>query len=276
MRDLAHCFYPDITMTETPSTRLRMGVLTPSSNTALEPLTSALVGSYRAADEPLNFLKSSSVSAHFSRFKVTQIALSDQALGQFQDENILSAAALLADAKVDVIGWSGTAAGWMGFDKDELLVERIQQRTGIPATTAILALNEALRLRGIERIGIVSPYASDVQQRIAANYERMGIEVVAETHENIRDNHAFGMLAPELILQRLRSVAQHPRAPQALITYCTNLRAAHLAPVIEAEFGIPLYDTVSTTVWGMLRQAQWPTLPLAAWGQLFQMDGAVR
>jgi maleate isomerase len=256
-------------MTDIASTHLRMGVLTPSSNTALEPLTSALVGSYQAANESLNFLKPSPVSAHFARFKVTEIALSEQALGQFQDDHILSAAAMLADAKVDVIGWSGTAAGWMGFDKDELLVERIQQRTGIPATTAILALNDALRMRGIERIGIVSPYTSDVQQRIAANYERMGIEVVAETHENIRVNHEFGMLPPELILQRLRTVAQHPRAPQALITYCTNLRAAHLAPAIEAEFGIPLLDTVSTTVWGMLRQSNWPTQPLVNWGQLF-------
>lgn len=258
-------------MTDIPSAHLRMGVLTPSSNTALEPLTSAMVGCYHAASEPLNFLKRSDVSAHFSRFKVTEIALSDQALGQFLDDHILSAAMLLADAKVDVIGWSGTAAGWMGFDKDERLVERIEQSTGIKATTAILALNEALRLKGIERIGIVSPYTSDVQQRIATNYERMGIEMVAETHENIRDNHRFGMLAPELILQRLRSVAQHPRAPQALITYCTNLRAAHLAPAIEAEFGIPLFDTVSTTIWGMLRQAKWPTKPLAPWGQLFQI-----
>ncbi|MCI4429672.1 MAG: Asp/Glu/hydantoin racemase, partial [Burkholderiales bacterium] len=43
---------------------LRLGVLTPSSNTALEPLTSAL-----AAAVP-------GCSAHFSRFKVTEISLS--------------------------------------------------------------------------------------------------------------------------------------------------------------------------------------------------------
>lgn len=251
----------------TPKT-LRLGVLTPSSNTALEPLTSALVASYPQA-APLQVADAGAVTAHFARFKVTEIGLNHQALNQFDDSHILAAADLLADAKVDVIGWSGTAAGWLGFEKDRQLVEKIEQRTGIAATTAVLALNDALALRGVERIAIASPYTRDVQQRIADNYARAGIQVVAETHEGIRDNHQFGMLEPALLDQRLRLLARHEQRPQALITYCTNLRAAQLAPALEAEFGIPLLDTVSTTVWGMLRRAQWPTQPLAPWGMLF-------
>lgn len=253
----------------TPKT-LRLGVLTPSSNTALEPLTSALAASYRPGRTALEVADAGAVTAHYARFKVTEIGLNHQALNQFNDSHILAAADLLADAKVDVIGWSGTAAGWLGFEKDQQLVEKIEQRTGIAATTAVLALNEALALRGIERIAIASPYTQDVQQQIAANYARAGIEVVAETHEGIRDNHQFGMLEPALLLQRLRALARHDRPPQALITYCTNLRAAQLAPVLEAEFGITLLDTVSTTVWGMLRRAQWPTAPLSPWGMLFE------
>ena len=118
---------------------IRLGVLTPSSNTALEPLTSAIVGQIPGA------------SAHFSRFRVTEISLQPQALGQFDDSKILAAAELLADAKVDVIGWSGTAAGWMGFDADQRLVERIRERTGIKATTAVLALNELSQLLAVDR-----------------------------------------------------------------------------------------------------------------------------
>src|SRR4029434_4975338 len=105
--------------------------LTPSSNTALEPLISAL-----AAVIP-------GCSAHFSRFKVTEIGLSAQALGQFDDSKILAAAELLADAKVDVIGWSGTSSGWLGFDADRRLVDRIRERTGIPATAGALATHDA-------------------------------------------------------------------------------------------------------------------------------------
>ena len=234
---------------------IRLGVLTPSSNTALEPLTSALVRALPGC------------SAHFSRFKVTEIALSQQALGQFDDSKILAAAELLADAKVDVIGWSGTAAGWLGFDADLRLVERIRERTGITATTAVLALNELLALREVRRIALVTPYTADVQQRIVENYARIGIEVVAERHLGIRVNHDFALVEPDQLRELMRELAQ--AQPQAITTYCTNLRAAALAESVEAELGIPLLDTVSTTVWGQLRAAGADPSAVRGWGQLF-------
>jgi maleate isomerase len=234
---------------------IRLGVLTPSSNTALEPLTSAL-----AAAVP-------GCSAHFSRFKVTEIALSDQALGQFDDSKILAAAELLADAKVDVIAWSGTSSGWLGFDADRRLVERIRERTSIPATTAVLALNELLALRGLTRLALVTPYTADVQQRIVANYRTIGVEVVAERHLGIRVNHDFALVEPALLQAQMHEVAE--ARPQAFTTFCTNLRAAPLAEAVEAATGIALLDTVSTTVWGALRAAGGDPSVVRGWGQLF-------
>lgn len=244
--------------------RIRMGVLTPSSNTALEPLTQALARSYQGSE----------VTAHFSRFRVTEISLEAKALGQFDDGHILAAAKLLADAKVDVIGWSGTAAGWMGFATDERLVQRIEQETGIRATTAVLALNRLIQRHGIERIGIVSPYTADVQQKIVDNYAALGVEVVAETHEGIRDNHAFGLVAPQLLQQRLESVARSHRKPQAIITYCTNLWAAQLAPWLDQTHDVMLLDTVSTTVWGMLEACGQDPGQLKGWGSMFDGTAA--
>ena len=237
------------------SPTIRLGVLTPSSNTALEPLTSALAAALPGC------------SAHFSRFKVTEIALSAQALGQFDDSKILAAAELLADAKVDVIGWSGTSSGWLGFDADRRLVERIRERTGIVATTAVLALNELLALRGVKRLALVTPYTADVQQRIIDNYRQLGIEVVAERHLGIRVNHDFAQVDPQRLLALMREVAQ--ARPQAITTFCTNLRAAQLAEVVEAELDIPLLDTVSTTVWGQLRAAGADPAQVRGWGRLF-------
>ncbi len=234
---------------------LRLGVLTPSSNTALEPLTSAL-----AAAVP-------GCSAHFSRFKVTEIGLSAQALGQFDDSKILAAAELLADAKVDVIGWSGTSSGWLGFDADLRLVERIRERTGIAATTAVLALNELLALRGVKRLALVTPYTADVQQRIVNNYRGLGIEVVAERHLEISVNHDFALVEPERLKALMREVAAV--RPDAIATYCTNLRAAQLAETIESELDIPLLDTVSTTMWGQLRAVGADPSQVRGWGQLF-------
>ena len=235
---------------------IRLGVLTPSSNSALEPLTSALAAAVGGC------------SAHFSRFKVTEIGLSALALGQFDDSKILAAAELLADAKVDVIGWSGTSAGWLGFDSDRRLVERIQERTGIVATTAVLALNELLAIGGIRRLALVTPYTADVQQRIIDNYRSFGVEVVAERHLGISVNHDFALVEPDRLKDLMREVAAS--RPDAIATYCTNLRAANLAEAIESELDIPLLDTVSTTVWGQLRAANADPSQVRGWGRLFQ------
>lgn len=239
---------------------LRLGVLTPSSNTALEPLTSAIVAGVPGA------------SAHFSRFRVTEISLQPKALGQFDDSKILQAAELLADARVDVIGWSGTAAGWLGFDSDLRLIERIHQSTGIVATTAILALNELLRLQGIRRIALVTPYTADVQQRIVANYASMGIDVVAERHLGISVNHDFALVPPKTLLGLIDEVAV--AKPEAIATYCTNLNAAQLATEVESRLDIALLDTVSTTVWGMLRAAGADASQVQGWGRLYGWGGA--
>lgn len=238
------------------SKQIRLGMLTPSSNTALEPITSAMVSGLP------------NVSAHFSRFTVTEISLRDQALGQFDLEKILGAARLLADARVDVIAWNGTSSGWLGFDRDQALCKQITEATGIPATTSVLALNEILEKTGARRFGLATPYLNDVQQRIIANYQRSGFDCTAERHLELHVNYSFAEVEADTIRRMVRELARED--VQAISTFCTNLHAAHLAEELEAETGIPLYDTISTVVWKSLRLAGVDTRALRGWGRLFQ------
>lgn len=235
--------------------RKLIGVLTPSSNTALEPLTSAMVNSLPG------------VSAHFSRFTVTEISMRDQSLGQFDDSKILEAARLLADAHVDVICWSGTSASWLGFDKDLALCARITEVTGIPATTSVLALNELLAAQGARTLGLVSPYVTDVQQRIVANYADLGIDCISEQHLDLTVNFAFSEVSPDTLRRMLREVAK--QGPDAITIMCTNLHGAHLVDEMEQELGIPIYDSVSTVVWKALKTVGAESTLLKGWGRLF-------
>lgn len=238
--------------------RVLLGMLTPSSNTALEPLTSAMLAGLPE------------VSAHFGRFRVTEISLKPQALGQFDMAPILQAAHLLADAHVDVIAWNGTSSGWLGFDADVALCQRIEQETGVRCCTSVLALNEIMEKTQRTRFGLVTPYLDDVQAAIVANYARSGFECVAERHLNRSVNFSFSEVEPPQILQMAHAVAE--ARPQCLTTFCTNLRAAQLAPVLEAALGIPVYDTVSTAVWKSLRLCGVDTRRVTGWGSLFNQE----
>lgn len=235
--------------------RVRLGILTPSSNTVLEPLTSAILD-----DLP-------EVTAHFSRFKVTEIALSPGAVAQFDDEQILRAAELLADAKVDAIAWSGTSAAWLGFARDVALCERIRNATGRPAGTAVLALNEVLAASSVKRLGLVTPYRDDVQAKIIANYDAAGIAVVSERHLGISDNYAFAEEPPDRIEALLREVAAD--RPDAIAVLCTNMRGAPLVSELEAEFDIPIHDSVAVTVWKSLKLAGVDPSRVQGWGRVF-------
>jgi maleate isomerase len=66
----------------------------------------------------------------------------------------------------------------------------------------------------------------------------------------------------------VREVAKN--GPEAISTFCTNLKAAHLAEELEAETGVPIYDTISTVVWKSLRIAGYDTTRVKGWGRLFQ------
>jgi hypothetical protein len=64
------------------------------------------------------------ITAHFARFRVTEIALDAAALNQFDASAMLPAADLLADTKVDAIAWNGTSASWLGASRDRSLCAR--------------------------------------------------------------------------------------------------------------------------------------------------------
>ncbi len=234
-------------------------MLTPSSNTVLEPMTYAMIG---ALPE---------VSAHFARFRVVEISLEQEYLAQFDEGILLAAAERLAEARVDVIAWNGTSSGWLGFEKDDELCRSITRATGIPATTSMLALNEVLQTTNVRSYGLVTPYLSDVQYRIIASYERLGLRCQAEAHLGLKENFAFAEVGECLIRARVAAVAK--AGPDAIAIICTNLRAAHLAASLEAEFGIPVYDTVATAVWKSLKIAGAPASEVTGWGSLFNQPG---
>jgi maleate isomerase len=242
--------------------RKRLGMITPSSNSVLEPVTSAML--HGVAD----------VTAHFSRFRVTEIALDAAALNQFDASVMLPAADLLADAKVDAIALNGTSASWLGIGRDTSLCAAITERTGVPATTSTLACIDAARALGAERIGLVSPYTDDVQRRIADVWAEEGIAPHGERHLGLRDNFSFGEVEPATIAGMIREVAMD--GADAIVILCTNLDGAALAASLERELDIAVLDSVAVTLWRSLSLAGGDITALASWGRIFQTMPAIK
>ncbi len=247
----------DIALRPDAIDRRFLGMLTPSSNTVLEPLSNAML-----RDLP-------EVTAHFGRFKVTEISLRGQALGQFDMDPMLDAAELLADARVHSICWNGTSAGWLGFEQDVDLCAAITERTGIPACSSVLALKEIFEATEVKRFGLITPYLDEIQTRIIETFAKQGFICAAESHLNDPGNFSFSEIQAITIADMCRNVASSAEL-DAITIFCTNLKGAPLVHDLEAELGLPIYDTVATALWASLRTAGIDQTRVREWGRLFQ------
>lgn len=230
----------------------RIGMLTPSSNTVLEPECSAIVAH-------------SNCTVHFSRFPVVAISVDDDHTSQFDLTPMLEAARLLAHARCDVIAWNGTSAGWLGVQKDRQLCAAITRATGIPAISTTQALLRIVDEWEWNTIGLVVPYEEPVVEAIQRTFSEEGLKVGHEQHANLRVNREFALLDSDQITAMIRSVAVDV---DGVVVFCTNMAGAPLVETLEPR-GVPILDSVSLTVWACLQSVGW-TEPIHGWGRLLR------
>jgi maleate isomerase len=230
-----------------------VGWITPSANTVVERVT---LGILREFPE---------VSPHFSRTSV--VGAVDPFPLTYDFDDMLATARVLGDAKLDVVAWNGSKGGSLDFALDRDLAARTEALTGARSTTSTLAIEQVFKQDGITRFGLACPYVDAYRERIVGTFAREGYECVAARNAGLSDNYSFSQIPPDRMVVMLREVAT--AKPQAIITFCTNFPAAPLVAEMEKELGIPIYDTVTMGVWGVLKLLGLDTRPGRAWGGVF-------
>ncbi|MEV7008194.1 aspartate/glutamate racemase family protein [Streptosporangium sp. NPDC051022] len=228
-------------------------MITPSSNTVVEPVTGELLAARH------------DVSVHFTRIRVTSISLDPTDTRQFGQDSFVDAARLLGDARVDVVAWNGTSGSWLGPDQDEHLCRAMEQVTGTPVTTSTLALLAALRAFETRRLGLLTPYTRDVGDAIAVRYADHGFPVHAARHFGHTTNYDFALVTTAELDEAFDGLVA--AGCDAVAVVCTNVRAAHLAARWEGRSGVPVLDSVAATLWHALGLAG-DTTPITGYGRL--------
>jgi maleate isomerase len=230
------------------------GWITPSSNTVVERVTQAILRDFPE------------ISAHFSRTSV--VGSVDPFPATYDFDDMLRCAALLADARLDVVAWNGSKGGSLDFQLDHELVARIEAATGARSMTSTLAIDRVFREDGIRNFALCCPYVESYRDRIVATFGRAGYHCTAAVTAGLSDNFSFSQIPADQIANMLRAVARSK--PQAIVTFCTNFPAAPIVAEMERELGLPIYDTVTMGVWGVLSLLGVDTRRGSAWGQVFE------
>ncbi|KAK3112198.1 hypothetical protein LTR53_011786 [Teratosphaeriaceae sp. CCFEE 6253] len=247
----------------------KLGFIVPSSNTAVEPLTTALLASLPST---------ANIIPLFTRIRVKTVGTDPASTAQFSTETMVAAAQLLADAEVDAILWNGTSGMWTGagLDAERELARAMEDATGVPCSTTTLATVAALEQLKVKGLGIATPYARDLALRVEAFFEGTGHGWCVEG----RNRDAHSPSAPATNLEIAKQSAEVIRASileaagegvQAVIVGCTNWPAAGLIEGVEAEMrpGVTIVDSVVVTVWRGLRMVGYTQL-VEGWGRMMR------
>lgn len=175
-------------------------------------------------------------------------------------------AALLADAKVDLIAFNCTAASLLAGP--EVINQRIRTATGIAATTTIEAVFAALNAMSAQKIALFTPYRDDVIEDEKAFFIREGFTVAAEAHLPCLDPVAQGSIPPQQWLDLAARTGT--KDCDALLFSCAGIHISPVIAEIEEVTGRPVITSNSALLWHVLRLLQINT-PVLDFGRLFEL-----
>lgn len=217
--------------------RARMGVIIPSGNTAVEP--------------QFELYRPQGVSCHFARLALTGTS-EEQLLAM--PKNVEDAAALLKDAKVDIIAFHCTAVSTWDPALESDILRRIESSTGLRTIATSQAIVASLRSVGARRIAMLSPYSEHVAKREQRFMELQGLEVTW--------NDFLGLDKPEemLAVSEARWMDTVRNSPlhdvDACLISCTQTRAIDMVSLGEHAFGKPIITSNSALLWYACRCLQ--------------------
>jgi maleate isomerase len=212
--------------------RHKLGIIVPSWNTMMEYETQRMAGN--------------GTSVHSMRISHTADT----------EENVIwmgtqvpPAAKLLAHAKVDVICYGCTGGGFIkGPGYDQQLTNEIKEATGIPGTTTIVGVTDALRAFDARKLCVASPYEPWLNDKLRDFLGKTGFEVLAikglgtQAHSTVKAED----------VEALVTSVDRPDA-QAIFISCTNFGTLDIIESLEKKLGKPIVTSNSASMWKMMR-----------------------
>jgi maleate cis-trans isomerase len=160
-----------------------------------------------------------------------------------------AAAKLLAHAKVDVICYGCTGGGFIkGQGYDQQLSEEIKAATGIPGTTTIVGVTDALRVFGATKVCVASPYEPWLNEKLRVFLGQSGFDVLAIQGLGTQ---AHSTIKPEEVEALVMSVDK-PEA-DAIFISCTNFGTLDIIESLEKKLRKPVVTSNSASMWKMMR-----------------------
>ena len=238
-------------MTDALGFRKKFGIVVPSVNTIVQPecdlmrppgVTNHIA---RIATKNRQLKSDADFTAHVESMRAGIMDAVDQCMG--------------TDPDFIIMGLS-LEAFWDGVVGAKALMERIEERAGVPGTmgsAGILAAIDAYATDSpIKTIALITPHRPMGDARVRAYFEEAGFTVKVLKSFDCQTPLAIGHVQPEEMLAAIDEVDAED--VDAVIQVGTNLCNALLAPAEEQKREKPVIAINTATYWHALRSAGIP------------------
>jgi maleate cis-trans isomerase len=219
----------------------KVGIIVPSQNTVMEP-------EFQTVLLPLE------ISVHASRLRWSEgkAVSSVDNLEKINYNDLELASIQLGDAHVDLIVYGCTSGSFVGGQEwNKRIINFIESKSGSKSITTSSSIIDALAELRMKSIDVVTPYPSEVNQRL--------ISYLKENHINVRNLSTFNEpdmlkhaeIRPESILELGKKT--FTEGSDGIFIPCTQLRALEVVASIEQAIGRPVVTAVQATLWQTLK-----------------------
>lgn len=193
----------------------------------------------------------------------TQLDLAEYSLAAVERElpTLWEGVDILA-SRVDSMSISGVPlAASLGRSRTLELLAGANERSGLICRTDLEAHIEALHHLGADQIALATRWPDELTDKITGYLAEAGVTVLSRHSEqrDLRQNKAASPAADhELALHLGRQALTEAPDAKALLLPGGLWFAIHAAPILEAEFGVPVLLNITSTVWAALRGLDGP------------------
>ena len=223
----------------------RIGVLVPSTNTAVE------------ADYQRTVAVAKGITIHGQRLLIPEGELSAAFLDEM-NKDLDKSIATLNTARVDIMAYCCTSGSfYKGPGWDEDVLNKIGELAGVKAVATSPAVLEALHDAEAQRLSVATPYPDWTNERLKDYLEKQGFEVlnVAGDARARQGGHSFVNDQDPAEIARFVIDNHNPEA-DVIFCSCTAWRSMEAIPEIEKATGKKVITSNQATVWATLKALQ--------------------
>lgn len=178
-----------------------------------------------------------------------------------------TAALLPGNRPLDVIGYACTSASTViGSDAVETAVRNAHPHAHV--TNPAVAVVAALRHLGAKKVGVVTPYITEVSDAVVELLCEEGLDPVKVGSFGQSEEATVARIAPHSVEQAVQAIGEDPEV-EAVFASCTNLRTFPVIDACERKLGKPVISSNLALAWHMMKLAGLVTTGLGP-GKLFE------